>query len=67
MKSIAVVAALLAGCSSPPPEQTRFDLSVNALRMQCNNRHGLLALAHGPYGTWVSCYQGKKRVWGVKL
>ena len=38
-----------------------------ALRMQCHDRHGLLAISKGPLGEWIACYQGRKKIWGVKL
>lgn len=38
-----------------------------ALRMQCENVGGLLATASGPQGTDVSCYDGEKKLWWVRL
>lgn len=38
-----------------------------ALRMQCENVGGLLATADGPQGTDVSCYDGEKKLWWVRL
>lgn len=45
------------------PESAEF----KALRLQCENVDGLLSVASGPEGTDVSCYQGKKKVWWVRL
>ena len=41
------------------------NLSVEALEMQCHERDGMVAVADGAYGTDVSCYQGKKKIWRV--
>jgi len=38
----------------------------HALQMQCDARHGTLAVAHGER-MWIECYQGRKKIWGVKL
>lgn len=60
--------ALLSGCrqSAAPDPFPPSDEEI-ALNMQCHNRHGLLAVARGPHGTWYSCHQGKKKIWSVKL
>lgn len=42
------------------PEET-------VLLMQCDQKHGVLAVSHGSDGRWIECYQGRKKVWGVKL
>lgn len=57
---------LLAGCAEKIQPTTMSDEEI-ALKMQCHDRHGLLAMGHGPEGEWVTCWQGKKRIWGVKL
>lgn len=57
---------LLVGCSRAIPPTTLTDAEI-ALHMQCNDRHGQLAIGRGPQGEWVECYQGRKRIWGVKL
>lgn len=49
------------------PEIVPLPPAENALSMQCEERHGLASFARGPYGVWVSCYVGDKRLWHVKL
>lgn len=57
---------LLAGCAPvpAPPIQTPEE---HALEMQCAERHGLLATARGDKYIWYTCYQGKKKLWSVRL
>ena len=45
------------------PTQT---LEEHALQMQCDARHGTFAVAHGER-MWIECWQGRKKIWGVRL
>ena len=38
----------------------------HALEMQCDARHGTFAVAHGER-MWIECWQGRKKIWGVRL
>jgi hypothetical protein len=58
----------LLGCDNDRriPETTLTDAEI-ALHMQCHDKRGLTAYARDGKRTYVSCYQGKKRIWIVKL
>jgi hypothetical protein len=64
---IACLAAFAAGCAEQ--EKPSLTPEENALAMQCDQKHGTLAMAHGSHGEWVSCYikNAKKKLWSVKL
>jgi hypothetical protein len=70
MRTLLITAViLLAGCNGGVPGRTPVPLTDEeiALNMQCHDRHGLLAMGHGPQGEWIDCYQGKKKIWSVRL
>lgn len=57
----------LVGCDARKPDPFPPSDEEIALGMQCHDRHGLLAVARGDRWTWVSCRQGKKKIWSVRL
>ena len=68
-----VIIALMGGCIlylmfhvEPAVGQIFSDEEI-ALHMQCHDRNGLFARAFDKGREWVSCYQGKKKLWSVKL
>lgn len=65
--ALAATLIALAGCGTSSLPSSALTAAENALDMQCTDRKGTLAMAHGPHGEWVSCYKGKKKLWSVKL
>ena len=49
------------------PEMPKYTPEEAALIMQCDERHGLITFARGPYGVWVSCNMERKHLWQVRL
>ena len=52
---------------TPHPYERPESAEFAALRVQCKNIDGMIASANGPEGTYVTCYQGKRKAWWVKL
>jgi len=63
---IATVAMIVDAFDMPDELVPHPSLEEVALQMQCDARHGTLAVAHGER-MWVECWQGRKKIWGVRL
>lgn len=46
--------------------RARYTTIEEALRMQCAERDGQLAIGNGPQGTYISCHQGQRQIWMVR-
>ena len=68
MKFVLASAYLLViGCDldRPIPPTNLTDTEI-ALSQHCKAQYGLTAFAREKNVVWISCYQGKRKIWSVK-
>ena len=63
----ACIYLLSIGCDQdrPIPKTNLTDTEI-ALEQHCHTQYGRTAFARNEDVVWITCYQGKKKIWSVK-
>jgi hypothetical protein len=64
---IVIAAALFERFFSSRNETREPPIEIVALRIQCDEKHGLLAISTTDQWTWVECRRNQKRIWASRL